>query len=674
MSSTSNQIILRSTSAQPLRFLDHEDITCSSRSNPQRTLEPTLSTEVIPFDSKPPNETIPHLEQEYWSTGQLAMDALKTYCLENKKSCKLDKPRSGGNIKYIICTSATPCPWFVKISRVRKSAKFGAPGAWRVSSKCLEHRNCVGLPAPRAKDLARLPLFQELIHANPDIPVRYLKAQLMASVALLPNERTIYRAKDKLTFAAMDQPYITSFQYITPFLEKLEQLNPGTKTACETEQDESRFKRAIIIPSVSIQASQGALQNVYGLEMTRFQNRQYKGYQVTVIGKDGAMEELLIAIAVVPFNDTENLTWVLNKVQQAGISLDKHVLIVPNRTKAQRAVGSTALEFIQCTRHLIDSLVDSRKLAPRSAGYVWQAQGAETRDEFETVMNTLKKTDPEAVRSLLKLDPRTWAVYANSDRRLYGWNTTRFEDLEQHFAAAASSGSDVQASGDLASGTRLSEEDKSRTLSPYDFLSSYIGEMMTTVFHRNQNAQKWSQMHLFVTPAAEQMFQEEMKHVGEYLVRPCKDDIVFVKHTSHGSRTRKVDLAQKYCSCLLFNQHGLPCRHIVAALHWKKAMGSAYTFFDPCYRVASYANIFQNKWLEFPLHEDLDRDENLLPPKKMISTKILSTTENGSVPKKRKRSNTKDVRTYKCSICNSLDHNRRTCSSGWLEAQSSEQV
>nr|CCA14116.1 hypothetical protein LOC100382497 [Albugo laibachii Nc14] len=672
MSSTSNQRSLRSTSALLVKNSQHEEFTCVSQSLPQRTLQPNVSNEILPSEPKP-IKTTPSLETEYWSTGQLAMDALKTYCLENKKSCKLDKPRSGGNIKYIICTSATPCPWFVKISRVRKSAKFVAPGAWRVSSKCLEHRNCVGLPAPRAKDLARLPFFQELIHANPDVPIRYLQAQLMASVALLPNERTIYRAKDKLTFAAMDQPYITSFQYIIPFLKKLEQLNPGTKTVCETEEDEPRFKRAIIIPSISIQASQSALQNVYGLDATRFQNRHYKGYQITVIGKDGAMEELLIAIAIVPLNDTENLTWVLNKVQSAGIPLEKRIVIVPDRVKAQPTVNATAPDFIQCTRHLIDSLVDSRKLAPQSAGYVWQAQGAETRDEFEIVMNSLQKSDPEAFRSLSELNPRTWAVFANSDRKLYGWNTTRFEDLEQQFVIATS-GSDPQTSSDVASRPRWNEEDKSRTLSPYDFLSSYIGEMMATVFHRNQNAQKWDQLHLFVTPAAEQLFQEEMKHVGEYFVRPCKDNIIFVKHNSPASRTRKVDLAQKYCSCLLFNQHGVPCRHIVAALHWKKALGNAYSFFDPCYRVASYANTFRNKWLEFPLHEELERDESLLPPRKRTSTKLSNTCENGSIPKKRKRVNAKHVRTYKCSNCNSLDHNRRTCSTEWLAPHTSEQV
>eukprot|EP00644_Phytophthora_capsici_P017148 jgi/Phyca11/552437/estExt2_Genewise1Plus.C_PHYCAscaffold_480056 len=57
--------------------------------------------------------------------------------------------------------------------------------------------------------------------------------------------------------------------------------------------------------------------------------------------------------------------------------------------------------------------------------FIWRAQSADTREEFDTIINSLGLADSRAAEYIRALDPEIWAKHCFLKRHaLYGWQTT----------------------------------------------------------------------------------------------------------------------------------------------------------------------------------------------------------------------------------------------------------
>lgn len=102
------------------------------------------------------------------------------------------------------------------------------------------------------------------------------------------------------------------------------------------------------------------------------------------------------------------------------------------------------------------------------------------------------------------------------------------------------------------------------------------------------------------------------------------------------------------------DQFGVPCRHMIAFLVFKKDLDAVFTRFAACYKVSSFCNAFHGRLVEVPLVDELATSAMRPAP---ICVRL------GKSKKKRIRSNGEDVPTkvYRCKNCHQIGHNRRTC-------------
>ena len=118
-----------------------------------------------------------------------------------------------------------------------------------------------------------------------------------------------------------------------------------------------------------------------------------------------------------------------------------------------------------------------------------------------------------------------------------------------------------------------------------------------------------------------------------------------------------VDLTEHSCSCYFWDLVGIPCRHVVAAIHYK--IENLEDYVHPYYKKNAYLACYgpeitpingQQMWLKSDFPE-------LLPP-------IYKTP-----PRRRREANehvshskiSKKNIAMKCTRCNQFGHNIRTC-------------
>lgn len=122
-----------------------------------------------------------------------------------------------------------------------------------------------------------------------------------------------------------------------------------------------------------------------------------------------------------------------------------------------------------------------------------------------------------------------------------------------------------------------------------------------------------------------------------------------------------VDLQKYTCSCGFWDLVGIPCRHVVAAIHRK--LDNPIKYVDKCYHKSTYVSCYnevispingQNKWPRIT-------DPEILPP---------SYKRGPGRPKKlRRREPDEETQTrwqrtntsHRCKSCLEYGHNKRTC-------------
>ncbi|CAM9257458.1 unnamed protein product, partial [Phaeothamnion confervicola] len=129
----------------------------------------------------------------------------------------------------------------------------------------------------------------------------------------------------------------------------------------------------------------------------------------------------------------------------------------------------------------------------------------------------------------------------------------------------------------------------------------------------------------------------------------------------------RVDLGGKTCSCIFWDQIGMPCRHAIATKHAEQggAIRDALEWFTTAFarqhQIENFLKAFSvSRGIELPLAENVTCDEETLPPLALppragrpSTLRFVSAWESsgGHVSKKQRT----------CSKCNARGHNTRTC-------------
>ncbi|CAH0487247.1 unnamed protein product [Peronospora farinosa] len=131
-----------------------------------------------------------------FDTGTEGVFAVQDYALVNQKSVRVE--RASGSDRRVICSSETPCDFFVQIYRQCLS-DTKTNGKWYIASMRLIHsEHCNSSQRLTSRQIAELPAFMAAVQANFTTSIESLVTTVQAQhgVVLDKQIRLVYRARD----------------------------------------------------------------------------------------------------------------------------------------------------------------------------------------------------------------------------------------------------------------------------------------------------------------------------------------------------------------------------------------------------------------------------------------------------------------------------------------------
>lgn len=610
---------------------------------------------------------------------------------------------SGGSYKKFVCASSAPCSWLVNAVCARARDADGRR-QWYVTSGSLVHsQGCTSAAKPTARQLQRSSLLQAAVLGDAKVSSAQLVQQLQEHANLECSKSMVYKAKTDLLDALHDQraepvsslsslshplavpSVVQSVHRLPAFLRQMQELNTHVASALERDQDGRMLRAVLAMDPTSAWHAQAAL----ALDAIETSHPLFSGAQLLMlIGRDGNVDPVVHAAALVPTATCEHFGWFVDKLLAHGFPLRRFPVFVTAKWLADDPafVMAKLPHVMVSTRSVVDDIIAAShgiNIAPEDEPIVWQAQRAESESEFLAALTQLGQRNFAAAHCLkTALDARRWALFPHvTARKLYGWQSTQLESVDfSDRGHLQSSNTSAAAKGKDSSTSTLMAPHPSSHL-PYECFRSLAVFLMSQSFARHEKAVQWTREQRVVTPRAERLMHEQLARAGEYNVVLSTPQLAFVWNSQAAQvRQRRVDLQHRTCTCALRLQLGIPCRHTLAALQKleQHAMLAPrpLEFFDECYLVSNYASAFQNRYIELPLDENVTCDESLLPPRLSSSVNVGSTVRSShsssssgqaAAPRRKRRSRTKPEHArkrglYKCHKCHRAEgHNRGTC-------------
>ncbi|KAG3177625.1 hypothetical protein PC128_g16742 [Phytophthora cactorum] len=605
------------------------------------------------------------LKAKKWTRGKDLTAHIKDMALRAGKRAVVKV--SGGSYKKFVCSSDAPCLWLLNAvySRPKKgeTARF-----WYVTSGSLVHGpQCDSVARPTTRQLKESAMLRDAVYADARVSSADLVAQLEATQAFQCSKSMVYKAKTDLLDALevarrngdAEPEVVESMQKLPGYMEQLRALNAHVDAVIETEndQDESEersttgscFLRALLALDPTCMWNN---QSVLGIDSVEMQHTSYNGTMLVLIGQDGDLQPLLHAAALVPEESIEHCKWFLEKLIQHGFPLRRFPVVVNGRGELGSACAALHISHVMlCTQQLLQDMREGRKivLEEEDEALVWKAQRAEVESEYLASVAQLSRQNEAAAQYIRGVEPAQWCLYPYlAMRKMYGWKTTRFEQLDL--------GTETL---DLAPVTKQL---------PYECIKILSMVAMRAAFQRHERATQWEVERRLVTPEAERLMQEQLSRVQQYSVCMSSSQLAFVWNARNQQiRQRRVDLEHRTCTCSLRLQWGIPCRHVLASLQKLDAMDQAVDFFDECYLVRNYVSSFKNRTLELPVEENVKRDPTLRPPRFVNKQSTNGSGSDAIAKKKRRRVRNRPMNQrkrpmYKCHKCHRAEgHNKGTC-------------
>jgi hypothetical protein len=153
-----------------------------------------------------------------------------------------------------------------------------------------------------------------------------------------------------------------------------------------------------------------------------------------------------------------------------------------------------------------------------------------------------------------------------------------------------------------------------RAMAPFQFFNAFVQDMQKDHYRRGQLAMKWIQEDRKVTPEALKFYEDMNKLMGSYTAPPSNNDIVFVANTMGFPKVRRrVNIADKTCTCEIMWQFKIPCYHYCAALNSLGRLHEVWDHFGTEYKVTTYADMYVEKPIHLPIDGEYELDLDILP-------------------------------------------------------------
>ena len=278
-----------------------------------------------------------------WVNGKCSTEYIRDLCFKQGKRAVVSK--SGGSFKQFTCSSQTPCSWVVNVVRSRKK---GEESYWYVSSADIGHKNCTGFAKASTKQLEKSAVLNAAVLSDNKISQSALAGQLKLQEQFINKPVVVYLAKQNVLRKNAGKD-IDSIKKLPSFLSKLQEMNEGIFCAIECD-DQSHFMRALVIldPNIFVKG-----QTVFGIDAAHMKHRLYNGVQVVFVGRDGNLQNCVVAVALIPLENEEHYKWIFSKLQLHGFPLSDYPIFADRHKGIVANVSRFNLRIVFCTRHII---------------------------------------------------------------------------------------------------------------------------------------------------------------------------------------------------------------------------------------------------------------------------------------------------------------------------------
>lgn len=559
--------------------------------------------------------------RQHFENRTQAKEYIQDFALAQGRRAKLDPKTSGGKNFTFICNSPTPCNFVVRVCKFKSS---NLSGHFYVSSFNVDHGpECTGTEAVTTRQVVNhLMNANAALSAVPKLSGPNVRAFVQAQDGIAVPSRMAYRAKQEVAGNIL-KDVVIGIQKLESLLLQFQQLNPSVKLNVEVDQWSHEFKRAfLMLPHAPlIQRHSLQILGLGGMDMAHTSN--YQGTFLELVTKDGNNDICTLAVALCDSKSVENYSWFFQCCLDGGLSLDVPMFCnrLPELVRAAGSFSGASPILIQCTAQLISTMEETFKttLIRDVSQFIWRAQSADTREEFDTIINSLGLADSRAAEYIRALDPEIWAKHCFLKRHaLYGWQTTTLAESENPSVKVT------------------------RMLPPFDFFQGYMERSMGDIYERKVKAKEWLQAGRVLSAYAEKIVAERQLEATACCVSPSDGDTgtAYVWDArSPIAKKRRVNLSAKACSCPYRDQYGLPCKHLYAAVVFFNKSGGSWDIAQLChsvYSVASYTQAYGPlvESVQIPVDEELVRNDTI---------------------------QMKPTATKRCSVCKTLGHNKRKC-------------
>jgi hypothetical protein len=448
-------------------------------------------------------------------------------------------------------------------------------------------------------------------------------AQIQSNERLRFGNTISYRQAHRLKQALLDEiegQEADCFAQFPAYMKRLEASDPDNQSALVIDSTDGSFQAAAFAPAAMKKAFRW-IRKFVALDACHTRSK-FRMMLMIAVGIDANDNILPLSWALVPTENDEWWTWYCKFLKDCFPAMDNQgVVFISDRDKGLAA--SVHMVFpnatpAHCCQHIADNV--QQRYGVKCRPLFWRCAWAKTRQLFEEALAALQAEDGAAAAYVDNISHGTWARYAFPYPR-FGHNTSNnVESLNSVWNPL-------------------------RSLSPLKMVDAIWSTTMKTIYDRSHRPQQSTE----IADIPLLKFKDRLRSSHRYRVFESGNGVYQVQVPDSGSKFI-VNLAQRTCTCMNFQEYVGPCTHAITACRFEAE--DPYVYFYWAYRMRSYRKTYQNPMIPVSI-EDLASDSRIYPPK---------------LGKLRGRPKTKRIRRgawnrqpRQCRNCKQTGHNIRSC-------------
>ena len=541
-----------------------------------------------------------------FQTIEEAKKEIKKFCTMNFHQCSI---RNSNKERFTTICKSENCTFKISCNK-RKDEKF-------YISKFVQQHTCDYLnnrPKVTAQFVADHIL--DPIADNPEISVGQIRNNIKREANLKVGYLKAWRAKKiahEVSFGVMKE----SFKKIPAFIEKVQQ--DGGDAVLETHQ--TIFKRCYVCLKACKNALKYTLPLIF-VDACHIKN-EYNGVVLAACSIDGNGQIVPIAFGIADIEDNNNWHWFMENLQNSHqVIVTKSFAFMSDQEKG--IINATTAVFpgsqqCFCVKH-IEKNVKKRLDGRAVVNDLWGAARCNNLQKFQQHMQNISKKSHEAFIYLDSIDKDAWTLFFASVSK-YGHDT-----------------SNVVESFNQWIGTE-------REKSYLDILMGVTTKIMT-MFHERKL--KYSDTETLYCQKINNILDSNVTIGRKFEVLPSSNSLFYIRCGRAGDFT--LDILNKTCSCLQFQQMQYPCVHAAATISFCRQ--NIHDYVSHAYKTDNLKQLYSLPI--YPILIDELIPQNVLPP---VVRRLP-----GRPKKLRIRNRNEDSNSHvTCSLCQQLGHNKRTC-------------